>query len=105
VPKKNKNSWFRGCHITTFLPAAFSVLLAFWELPARGGADHHHQRVQRSASSLQKAEVDALQRLLAAGVRERQYGRSFSARKMLWRAKISVAFMRANAQMLLSRQS
>ena len=68
----------------TFLPAAFSVL-GSWG-PA----------IAKDFSLLWKAEVDSVK---AAG----EAVWPVIQRKMLWRAKISVALMRANAQMLLSR--
>ena len=67
-----------------FLPAAFSVLGAW--APA----------ITKEFSLLWKAEIDSAK---AAG----EAVWPVIQRKMLWRAKISVALMRANAQMLLSR--
>ena len=67
-----------------FLPAAFSVLGAW--APA----------ITKEFSLLWKAEIDSAK---AAG----EAVWPVIQCKMLWRAKISVALMRANAQMLLSR--
>ncbi len=68
----------------TFLPAAFSVIGAWGP------------SITTEFNLLWKAELGASK---AAGEAEWPV----IQRKMLWRAKISVALMRANAQMLLSR--
>jgi hypothetical protein len=70
----------------TFLPAALSVLSAWGPT------------ITTEFNLLWKAEVEAAK---AAGEAEWPV----IQRKMLWRANISVALMRANAQMLLSRSA